>query len=467
MNMQHPFQCLRPIFSKNTLYPDILLAAAGPQIYSFSLEDGRLMSTWSQARTISPDDSTWQIDRGIHNPSIDGGDPEVSANSRGKAEKAEPPGKRQKLSPRNGEPEGHDAGKRTTAASSPSIVGPSAVVKLICSHNHGYAVAVTGTDKCIRVFEIDGKGCLHPLSERYMPKRPCAIVITSDDGTILCADKFGDVYSLPLLPPDLQATISETKSLQQNIQGEPPGPRRVFVPAATNLTVHTARNQQALKNQMKATNQSSRKTGLDFEHELLLGHVSMLTDLTFSTLDIDAKPRNYILTSDRDEHIRISRGLPQAHIIEGYCLGHTQFVSKLCIPSLHRGILVSGGGDDYLVIWRWIDGQILQKVNIRNLVENAVKAEPRQEENGMNRSPEYPANEGTITSLAGHSVERGDQGIQVAVSGIWDVHTSFGSRDQVVLVASEGFKPQSSKDDHGLSLTMMLQYTLALLLLAK
>ena len=33
-----------------------------------------------------------------------------------------------------------------------------------------------------------------------MPKRPCAIALTADDSQILSADKFGDVYSLPLLP---------------------------------------------------------------------------------------------------------------------------------------------------------------------------------------------------------------------------------------------------------------------------
>lgn len=54
-----------------------------------------------------------------------------------------------------------------------------------------------------------------------------------------------------------------------------------------------------------------------FEHKLLLGHVSMLTDIALVVLN----GRNYIITADRDEHIRISRGIPQSHIIEGFCLG--------------------------------------------------------------------------------------------------------------------------------------------------
>eukprot|EP01137_Pigoraptor_chileana_P024138 Opistho-2@91588 len=58
-----------------------------------------------------------------------------------------------------------------------------------------------------------------------------------------------------------------------------------------------------------------------------------------------------ILTADRDEKIRISR-YPRAHNIEGYCLGHTEFVSRICLaPAAFSGALVSCGGDGSVRLW--------------------------------------------------------------------------------------------------------------------
>lgn len=51
---------------------------------------------------------------------------------------------------------------------------------------------------------------------------------------------------------------------------------------------------------------------------LLLGHVSLLTTFMLSP---DEK---YIITADRDEHIRIS-WFPQAFTIERFCLGHEKY----------------------------------------------------------------------------------------------------------------------------------------------
>ncbi|RAL66935.1 hypothetical protein DID88_007717 [Monilinia fructigena] len=86
-----------------------------------------------------------------------------------------------------------------------------------------------------------------------------------------------------------------------------------------------------------------------FEHKLLLGHVSMLTDILVAAVS----GRQYILTADRDEHIRVSRGIPQAHVIEGSASVTLNMFSRLCIPSTRPEILISGGGDDDLHIWNW------------------------------------------------------------------------------------------------------------------
>lgn len=52
---------------------------------------------------------------------------------------------------------------------------------------------------------------------------------------------------------------------------------------------------------------------------LVLGHTSLLTSFLLS---VDEK---YILTADRDEHIRVS-WYPQGYCIESYCLGHKKYV---------------------------------------------------------------------------------------------------------------------------------------------
>lgn len=52
---------------------------------------------------------------------------------------------------------------------------------------------------------------------------------------------------------------------------------------------------------------------------LVLGHASLLTSFLLSN---DEK---YIITADRDEHIRVS-WYPQGYVIERYCLGHTKCV---------------------------------------------------------------------------------------------------------------------------------------------
>jgi tRNA (guanine-N(7)-)-methyltransferase subunit TRM82 len=201
-----------------------------------------------------------------------------------------------------------------------------------------------------------------------MPKRPSALALTPDGQTILCADKFGDAYSLPLIPGEYTPRVEEAKA---------------FKPAATNLTVHSQRNLQTLKNQImqfekEAKKSSSKDSNADenvasgFEHQLILGHVSLLTDLIAVSLPTDASVnRSYILTADRDEHIRVSRGLPQSHVIEKYCLGHTSFINKLCIPSWAPQYLISGGGDDFLLLWKWNEGKALQKVPLEGVSQES------------------------------------------------------------------------------------------------
>ena len=227
-----------------------------------------------------------------------------------------------------------------------------------------------------------------------MTRRPCSITLTSDDSTILCADKFGDVYSLPLLPsPDYQAPEAPAAEPVEETE---------WTPSATVLTVHSGRNRKTLEDQLKQKKKGPAppKDDMKFEHQLLLGHVSMLTDIINAKVDT----RSYVVTADRDEHIRVSRGIPQAHIIEGFCFGHEAFISTLCLAQ--SGRLVSGGGDADLYVWDWQNFKLLEKLPLLGVVQEHLKSR---------------------SDVSAEDVSK------VAVSGIWSV-----PHQDEILVACEG-----------------------------
>lgn len=239
-----------------------------------------------------------------------------------------------------------------------------------------------------------------------MPKRPCSIVLTPDNKDILVADKFGDVYSIPLIAlkePEQQQQQQQLPQLsgpdtQDTPSPPPPVPAKStattpsFFPQANELTVHTKRNRQALLDQLSTRNNPNahrggtpRRVDESFERHLLLGHVSLLTAITlghdYSSSSSHAAPRRYIITADRDEHIRISRGTKEhAHVIEAFCLGHDEFVNRLCVPTSTSSsfaeaasqLLVSGGGDNDVFVWRWKQGQLVSRADILGHVKQVV-----------------------------------------------------------------------------------------------
>ena len=288
------------------------------------------------------------------------------------------------------------------------------------------------------MFSVQGDGGIVELSQRTMPKRPCALEILPDNDTIICGDKFGDVYSLPLLPTDeSEKEASDAKAAQAaqdakdaELRAQARSSGVAFKPSATNLTVHTKRNLRSLEAQQKQKLFTPRKEVLAFEHKLLLGHVSMLTDATFATREVEGKTRGYIITADRDEHIRISRAAPQSHIIEGFCLGHTEFVSKLrLVPG--TDLLVSGGGDDWIGIWDWPNYSLKTSINIREHLSKYLTATPE------------------------------DKDPQVAVSGIWTAPIE-NRQDRAVIIACEKVPAllvltQSSGDNSTWTVTVVEQ----------
>ncbi|KAF2155907.1 hypothetical protein K461DRAFT_274961 [Myriangium duriaei CBS 260.36] len=354
--MHHPFQHLCEIAPDQNVAADrYLIAACGPNLYTIAIGSGvldgkgKIKAKWSTAQEQENTEFT-----------------------------EEPQQKKRKLS--------------HSATEAPAII------KLVRDSGHKH-VAIVTEDKCITIFEVGSDGTLKQLNQRCMPKRPCAIEFSSDiPPTIVCGDKFGDVYSLPLhVPEDRDAE----EKRPNNANSQP----KVYSPAATEMTVHTQRNRKALEEQMRAKGRPTQaKEPLAFEHKLLLGHVSMLTDLQITTLHEDGTYKPRIITCDRDEHIRVSRGMPQSHVIEAFCMGHTEFLSKLkLLPETE--ILLSGGGDDWMGVWNWKSGQLLAKHDLRQLKSDIGEAS-------------------------------GDADGKIAVQNIWVLHRT--SKPNVVVVKTEG-----------------------------
>ena len=243
-----------------------------------------------------------------------------------------------------------------------------------------------------------------------MPKRICAIVLTPDEKNILVGDKFGDVYLLPLHPTE-GWTPPAAKVDQQP---------KAFTPSATELTVHTKGNREALQQQRLQGTAKAKKEGPQFELKLLLGHVSLLTDVAITEVPSGLKSRQYILTADRDEHIRVSRGVTQAHIVENYCLGHREIVSKLCLVPWNPELLVAGSGEPALKVYHWQTGQLLD--------EELFKGAVRQD---------------IVRCL---DLENGERSLdRLVVSNVWPVHYTVAGHSprsrrppHLLLVALEG-----------------------------
>ncbi|KAK7924564.1 tRNA (guanine(10)-N2)-methyltransferase [Apiospora marii] len=346
----------------------ILCASRGDTLYTFGADCALIAehSLGGSPATAPEGSSNAEEER---NPAPQKGPSEATSQTQGTEEEvnesATPPPKRRKVdsSAVNG------GGQKKKKAEKPAEATEKAYVILLKATGDGsHVVAVTGGNKTVHALEHDGKGHLTGLSQRQMVKRPSDIALTADEKTILVADKFGDVYALPLIP-------SADDSLDGGAAAALQEATLLARKGANNLTVHTQRNLRSLEEQARqraakaAQQQQQKDAGPTFKQDLLLGHVSMLTSIVAATAD----GRPYILTGDRDEHIRVSRGIPQAHVIENFCLGHTSFISTICLP--RPDLLVSGGGDSELFAWDWKAGVLKSKVELLQHAKNEANVD--------------------------------------------------------------------------------------------
>lgn len=83
----------------------------------------------------------------------------------------------------------------------------------------------------------------------------------------------------------------------------------------------------------------------------LLGHLSLLLDV------LQTRDSKYVITSDRDEKIRVSC-YPNTYNIQTYCLGHKEFVNHIELLPHNSQYLTSSSGDGTVKIWNYEDGKL-------------------------------------------------------------------------------------------------------------
>lgn len=179
-------------------------------------------------------------------------------------------------------------------------------------NNDTQLAACTDSDKGIVILQIDHtntSNCLSLIKRESFPKRPNAISISDDNQKIFMADKFGDVY---VMSTDINTPVKKDQTP-------------------------------------------------------ILGHVSMLTDLLYKK---DAQTgQEYVLTADRDEHIKISQ-FPNSFVIKNWLFGHHEFISSLSKINWNNNWILSAGGDDCIFSWDWNNEKLLDSFNYKHLIEN-------------------------------------------------------------------------------------------------
>ncbi|EJT78589.1 hypothetical protein GGTG_03688 [Gaeumannomyces tritici R3-111a-1] len=396
---------------------EVVFCAQGASIHAFNLKSQAYLGTWSHPALASqrtgsdsvpsaapdtaakPDAGPAQSETPPTGPA-DGEEPDRPSKraklgadldeTQGSAGAADTPGlaaaENLSVAPEGGAPAQGKKKKGAKVAASSRPTDRPWVTLLEATSDGRHLVAVTGSDKTLWTFEHDGNGALKELSKRAMPKRPSSVVITADNETVISGDKFGDVYSVPLIQKETSCPAFPTAP-GQGTPTPAPAARSPFKPQADETTVHSARNLRALASQkLHLEQQRQQQKEADeaaaaaaaappaFEHSLLLGHVSMLTSVALASRAADGRP--YIVTADRDEHIRVSRGIPQPHVIEAFCLGHGEFVSALCVPAARPRLLVSGGGDPDLLVWDWLRGALLSRADLLGHVRGVCPEMP-------------------------------------------------------------------------------------------
>ncbi|CED82896.1 WD repeat protein WDR4 [Phaffia rhodozyma] len=242
----------------------------------------------------------------------------------------------------------------TTSGLEPTADSHSGLVRNLAVSTDGKWVASFADDKALKVWEVsEDKKTLRLASTRSMFKKIATLGFTKDN-SILIGDKLGDAFRYPLHPKQDAETVEARKKF--DIHADP-----ALNPDAT----------------------------------LILGHTSPITSL-FLTPD-----EQYVVTSDRDEHIRISR-YPQGFVAERFILGHKKFISSLLKLST-LPLLLSAGGDSSIHVWSFPAGELQTTIPILETVRPFITVFPpkrygRKRDGVESRQERLPDNEGLVVT---------------------------------------------------------------------
>ena len=141
--MPHPFQCL--LYCCRFPSSRFLVAAAGSYLRTFDVDKGVHLCTWPF--------------NGKHESS----DVNRSKVALNQDEASPPPAKRVKLPLERSE---SSSAEIVVDEAEVSEAPNSPIVRLAATSNSHYVVAISGEDKCVRVFELSAGGILNLFSER-------------------------------------------------------------------------------------------------------------------------------------------------------------------------------------------------------------------------------------------------------------------------------------------------------------
>lgn len=154
-------------------------------------------------------------------------------------------------------------------------------------------VVSTSEDKLLFVWKLPA---LELVCSRELARRANGLAI-AENGDIAVGDKFGDVF--------LSVALTFSKEFQ-----------RLILPLYRYPLLAPSTELKSEPNGKKAT-----------PHPPILGHVSMLTALVLVPIQLPVVERSYIITGDRDEHVRLSRW-PQGYVIDKFFFGNKRSVQS-------------------------------------------------------------------------------------------------------------------------------------------
>ena len=156
--MHHPFQCLLYCYAPGRQYPKILAAALGSYIYTFDVETGNLLFTWSSVDDTHPFGRKTEAVKVPAEPNEDehGDGDDVD----------EPATKRRKTAPATTRSDSSSAEIVIENDTNSKTLFSNSIIKLAATVSGEYIIVVTSEDKCLRVLEVAPHGGLRQINER-------------------------------------------------------------------------------------------------------------------------------------------------------------------------------------------------------------------------------------------------------------------------------------------------------------